>query len=47
MDEFAKELVNYLIENHSQISSVNIDVESKAWSHITMSNNTRHPTAFI
>lgn len=46
MEDFAKELVNYLIENHSQVSGVTVDVESKAWEHITLSNNTRHPTAF-
>jgi urate oxidase len=47
MEEFAKELVNYLIEHHTQVSGVTVDVESKPWSHIITSNNVRHPTAFV
>ena len=47
IEDFAKELVNYLIENHSQISAVNVDVDQKAWTNIIMSNNIRHPTSFV
>jgi urate oxidase len=46
MEDFAKELVNFLLERHSQISSVNVTVERKAWSNIITSNNVRHPTSF-
>ncbi len=46
IEEFAKELINFLLERHSQISSVNIIIERKAWSNIITSNNVRHPTAF-
>lgn len=47
IEDFAKELVNYLIENHNQISAVNVDIERKAWTNIITSNNTRHPTAYV
>ena len=47
MEDFAKELVDYLLEHHSQISVVSVDVERKAWSNIIKSNNVRHPTSFI
>ena len=47
MEDFAKELVNYLLEHHSHISGVNVHVEQKAWSNIVMSNNVRHPTSFM
>jgi urate oxidase len=47
IEDFAKELANYLIEQHSQISNVNINIKRKAWSHIITSNNARHPTSFI
>jgi len=46
-EDFAKELVNFLLERHSQISGVYVDVERKAWEHMTTPNNPRHPTAFI
>lgn len=39
--------MNYLLEQHSQISAANIVVERKAWSNIITSNNIRHPTSFI
>jgi urate oxidase len=47
MEEFAKELINFLLERHSQISNVNVTIERKEWTHIIKSNNVRHPTAFI
>ncbi|CAF1001398.1 unnamed protein product [Rotaria sp. Silwood1] len=47
IEDFGKHLVNYLLEHHSQISTVNVDIESKAWSHIVTSNKVRHPTSFI
>jgi len=47
IEDFAKELVNFLLERHSQISSVNVTIERKAWSNIITSNNVRHPTSFI
>jgi urate oxidase len=47
IEDFAKELVNFLLERHAQISSVNVTVERKAWSNIITSNNVRHPTSFI
>ena len=47
MEDFAKELVDYLLEHHSQISVVSVDVERKAWSNIIKSNNVRHPTSFM
>jgi urate oxidase len=47
IEDFGKELVNYLLEHHGQISGVNIVVEKKAWSNIITSNNVRHPTSFV
>ncbi|CAF4426172.1 unnamed protein product, partial [Rotaria sp. Silwood2] len=47
IEDFGKDLVNYLIEHHSQISAATVDVESKEWSHIVTSNKVRHPTSFI
>lgn len=47
MEDFAKELVDYLLENHSQISSASVDIARKAWTNIILSNNARHPTSFI
>jgi len=47
MEDFAKELVNFLLERHSQISIACVDVERKAWSNIITSNNVRHPTSFM
>lgn len=46
IEDYAKELVDFLIERHSQISNVNVTVERKAWSNIITSNNVRHTTAF-
>jgi len=47
MEDFGKELANYLLENHNQVSVVHIDIARKAWSNIIMSNNTRHPTSYV
>jgi urate oxidase len=47
IEDFGKELVNFLLERHAQISVVHVDVERKAWSNVITSNNARHPTAFI
>ena len=47
IEDFAKEMVNFLLESHSQVSSANITVERKAWSNIITSNNVRHPTSFV
>lgn len=47
IEDFAKEVVSYLLEHHSQISVVHVDVERVAWSNIVTSNNARHPTSFV
>jgi urate oxidase len=47
MEDFARELIDYLLDNHSQISNVNIRVDSTAWSHMVTSNTACHPTSFI
>lgn len=46
IEDFAKELVDYLLKHHSQISVANVDVDRKSWTNIVTSNNVRHPTAF-
>ena len=47
MEDFGKELANYLLDNHTQVSVVHIDIARKPWSNIVMSNNTRHPTSYV
>ena len=39
--------MNYLLEQHSQISAANVVVERKGWSNIITSKNIRHPTSFV
>lgn len=46
IEDYAKELVSYLLDNHAQISSVNVRVERKAWTNIVTSDNVRHPTTY-
>lgn len=47
IEDFGKELVNYLLERHSQTSAANVVVERKTWSNIITSKNVRHPTSFV
>lgn len=47
MEDFGKELTNYLLEQHNQLSVVHIDIARKAWSNIITSNNVRHPTSYV
>ena len=47
MEDFGKELIDFLLERHQQMSDVHVDIERKSWSHIITSNNVRHPTAFV
>jgi urate oxidase len=36
IEEFAKELGDYLLDNNAQVSEVNVRVEEKAWEHISL-----------
>jgi len=47
MEDFAKELIDFLLQRNLQISSVDVHVARKAWSNIETSNGIRHPTAFV
>ena len=47
IEDFAKELIDYLLEHHSQVSNVIVDVERKAWTNMNTSSNARHPTSFM
>jgi urate oxidase len=47
IEDFAKELIEYLLDNHAQISAAHVDIERKAWSNIISSNKIRHSTSFI
>jgi len=47
IEDFGKELANFLLERHSHISAVYVDIEQKSWTNIITSKNIRHPTAFV
>ena len=36
IEEYAKELGNYLLDHHAQVSKANITVEEKAWQHMIL-----------
>lgn len=45
IEEFAKELGDYLIDNNSQVSQVCVEIEEKSWEHMT-ANGAADPHAF-
>jgi urate oxidase len=46
MEEFARELVDYLLQRNPQASEAEVNVYDKHWEHLT-SQGKAHPTAFI
>jgi urate oxidase len=46
MEEFAKELIEFLLQRNPQVSSAEVDVSEKAWDHLE-SRGKAHPTTFV
>jgi urate oxidase len=46
MEDFAKELVEFLLERNSQVSSVSVKIESTMWKRLTIDGKP-HPTSFM
>src|SRR3984893_573421 len=46
MEEFAKELIDFLLQRNPQVSSAEVNVSEKAWDHLE-SRGKAHPTTFV
>jgi urate oxidase len=46
MEDFAKELTDFLLSRNHQVSSVSVSVESTAWKRLTVDGQP-HPTSFM
>jgi urate oxidase len=46
MEDFAKELVEFLLERNPQVSSVSVTIESTLWKRLTIDGKP-HPTSFM
>jgi urate oxidase len=46
MEEFAKDLVDFLLSRNSQVSEAEVSISEKAWDHVE-SGGKRHPTTFV
>src|ERR1700727_2123611 len=46
MEDFAKELANFLLGRNPQVSSTSVRVESTMWKHLTVGGEP-HPSAFM
>jgi urate oxidase len=46
MEEFAEELIDFLLQRNPQVSSAEVNVSEKAWDHLE-SRGKAHPTTFI
>ncbi len=46
MEEFAAELVDFLLRRNPQISGAEVSLEEKAWEHLAVSGRS-HPTTFL
>jgi len=47
MEEFAKELIDYLLSRNPQVSHAEVSVFEKAWEHLQAGDKTPHPTTFV
>ena len=45
MEEYAKELVDFLLSRNSQVSSVSVEIAEKPWQHVPV-HGAPHPTTF-
>jgi urate oxidase len=46
MEEFGKELVDFLLRRNPQVSRAEVNISQKVWEHAE-SNGKRHPTTFV
>jgi urate oxidase len=46
MEDFAKELTEFLLQRNAQVSEVEVSVREKAWEHLR-ANGKPHPTTFV
>jgi urate oxidase len=46
MEEFGKELINFLLDRNPQVSQAEVTIWEKAWEHI-VADGKPHPTAFV
>src|SRR5271154_5005854 len=47
MEEFAKQLVDFLLGRNPQVSQAEVSVSEKAWDHVRGSDGKAHPTTFV
>jgi urate oxidase len=46
MEEFAKEIIEFLLRRNPQVSAAEVSISQKAWEHL-QSGGTPHPTTFV
>ena len=46
MEEFAKEMVDFLLDRNPQVSAVDVSISEKPWASVAI-GGTRHPTTFV
>ena len=46
MEEFAKEMIDFLLDRNPQVSAVDVSISEKPWASVTI-GGTRHPTTFV
>ncbi|HEY2456785.1 MAG TPA: urate oxidase [Candidatus Acidoferrum sp.] len=46
MEEFAKELIDFLLTNNPQVSAAEVGVHEKSWQHL-ITNGAPHPSTFV
>lgn len=47
MEEFAKELIDFLLERNPHVSHAEVSVSEKAWERLQAGDKKPHPTAFV
>jgi urate oxidase len=47
MEEFAKELVDFLLRRNPQVSQAEVSVSEKTWEHLQTGDRKPHPTTFV
>jgi urate oxidase len=47
MENFAKDLIDFLLSRNPQASAVEINVSEKPWEHLHVGDGKPHPTAFV
>ena len=47
MEEFAKELIDFLLGRNPQVSHAEVSVSEKAWEHLQAGDKKPHPTTFV